>query len=162
MKKFSVLLLHLLLLLILCCSICCVEGSSRANLSGGGELASGQRWWALQGPCTACLGSSLSYAGNMAGSGRFVLVRHTDGKCAVQGRWWGLRWCSVIPAEGSSTSSPGRVEGTRRERDFGMCKLEKWQHCGSTANLSCVIVEQLEKLTLMNKRIMSILTTDFQ
>lgn len=28
-------------LLILFCSICCVEGSVKANLSGGGELASG-------------------------------------------------------------------------------------------------------------------------
>ncbi len=86
-----------------------------------------QWWWALQGPCDAWLGSSLSYAGNMAGSGRFVLVSRTDGICAAQRRWWGLRWCSVISAEGSSTSSPGRAQHPDREgeRHYGTSHVNK-------------------------------------
>lgn len=114
-------------LLILFCSICCVEGSVKANLSGGGELASGT---VMVGPpgSLRCLARLVSlYAGNMAGSGRFVLVRCTDGICAAQRRWWGLRWCSVISAEGSSTSSPGRAEHPDREgeRNYGTCPVNK-------------------------------------
>lgn len=62
----------------------------------------------------ALLGSALTYAGNMLGFGRFVLVRCTNGICAAQRRWWGLRWRSVISAEGSSTSSPGTARGEER------------------------------------------------
>lgn len=54
----------------------------KANLSGGWRAGvtrsdGGPSW--VQG----LLGLALSYAGNMAGSGRFVLVRCTDGICAA-------------------------------------------------------------------------------
>lgn len=58
----------------------------------------------------------------MAGSERFVLARCTDGMCAVQRHWWGLRWCGVISAEGSSTSSPGRAQYQKEvKRDYCKC-----------------------------------------
>lgn len=104
----------------------------QANLSGGGELASGR---GDGGPSRvpALLGLVLSYAGDMAGSGRFVLVRRSDGICAAQRCWWGLRWCSVISAEGSSTSSPGRAQHPERERVVG------WGCGGGGGALACAM-----------------------
>lgn len=118
-KRFIFLPLHLLLILL--CSICCVEGSVKANLSEGGELASGA---VMVGPPGSLhfLAQLSPYAGNMAGSGRFVLVRCTDGICAALRHWWRLRWCSVISAEGSSTSSPRQPE---RGRGCGTCHMNE-------------------------------------
>lgn len=105
-------------------------------LCGGFSKSQSVRWWGAGvkhgdgGPSRvpALLGSALSYAGNTVGSGRFVLVRCTDGICAAQRHWWGLRWCSVIPAEGSSTSSPGRAQHPQRKRERGgydTCHVDK-------------------------------------
>lgn len=76
------------------------------------------RWWGPNirhrdgGPSRVST-SPLPNAGNLAGSERFVFVRCTDGMYAVRSCRWGLRWCSVISAEGFHTSSSG---GNRLQR----------------------------------------------
>lgn len=73
-------------LLILFCSICCVEGSVKANLSGGGELASGA---VMVGPpgslhCLARLLSPLCWE-----YGRLREI------CLSEAHWWDM--CSAAP-----------------------------------------------------------------
>lgn len=74
------------LLLILFCSICCVEGSVKANLSGGGELASGA---VMVGPpgslrCLAWLVSRSCWE-----YGRLREI------CLSETHWWDM--CSAGP-----------------------------------------------------------------
>lgn len=124
MTEFSVLLLHLLLSTppshFFCHLLCWEFGknqSVRWRAAGVGRSDGGPS------RVPALLGSALTYAGNMLGFGRFVLVRCTNGICAAQRRWWGLRWRSVISAEGSSTSSPAQGEERRGERNLHVpCK----------------------------------------
>lgn len=124
MTEFSVLLLHLLLSTppshFFCHLLCWEFGknqSVRWRAAGVGRSDGGPS------RVPALLGSALTYAGNMLGFGRFVLVRCTNGICAAQRRWWELRWRSVISAEGSSTSSPAQGEERRGERNLHVpCK----------------------------------------